>query len=386
MKILVFTPYKTMIGGANRSLLMVLKGLKETYGHELLVALPGEDTFSNALKVNGIRFVTAPIHEVGGVYGKGLKSTLRKVKLNLLAALDRKNGKAFADKLQEKFDLVYINDNSAYFGSVVARHKRIPYVWHFRTLAKPEVTYNTDACTALGNCSNVIAISDGMKELLEKNRYIPTEKIVRIHNGIPVDKAEKSPQNRENGFHFVQCGRITKDKGHIDAISAIGELKKQGICDIYLHIAGAAPSGHEAYLESLKALTKELEIENQVIFEGTRNDMPIFRNSMNGELMCSECEPFGRVTLEGMRSGLVVIGSNTGGTPEIITDKETGLLYQQGGFRDLAEKIKKVYEDEGYAKSLADKAYEFSTTHFTPETNVREIEKVLKEAFEDGII
>ena len=43
-------------------------------------------------------------------------------------------------------------------------------------------------------------------------------------------------------------------------------------------------------------------------------------------------------------------------------------------------KIKKVYEDVEYAKSLADKAYEFSRTHFTPETNVREIEQTLRSA------
>lgn len=378
MKILVFTPYKTMIGGANRSLLMVLKGLKETYKHEILVALPGEDTFSNTLKENGIRFTIAPIHEVGGVYGGGIKSILRKVKLNLIASSDRKNGKKFADGLKEKFDLVYINDNSSYFGSVVARRLKLPYVWHFRTLVKPDVTYNSDAYGAFESCSKLIAISDGMKELLEKNRYIPNEIITRIHNGIPIDEAERSAQDRSRGFHFVQCGRITKDKGQADAISALGILKKQGICDIYLHIVGAVPDGHEDYAQSLKELTTKLDLENQVIFEGTRNDMPVFRSGMNGELMCSECEPFGRVTLEGMRSGLVVIGSNTGGTPEIITDKETGLLYQQGSAEDLAEKIKKVYEDAEYANKLANEAHEFAKTHFTPETNVREIEQTLR--------
>lgn len=383
MKILAFTPYKSMIGGANRSLLMVLKGLKEEYNHDILVAVPGEDTFSKALEENGIRYITAPIHEVGGVFGSPLKLVLRKIKNNLLAIAERKNAKKFAQNFNEDFDIVYINDNSAYFGSVFARIKNLPYVWHFRSFARKNTEYAKDVVKSYEKCCAIITISDGMKEQLNENKSYDNTNIVRIHNGIPLDGAEKSLQTRENGFHFVQCGRITKDKGHIDSISAIGELKKQGIEDIYLHIVGAAPSGHEAYFESIKAMVVELGLEKQVSFEGTRNDMPDFRKNMNGELMCSLCEPFGRVTLEGMRSGLVVIGSNTGGTPEIITDKETGLLYKQGDYIDLAEKIRKVYDDEGYAKALADKAYEFSTTHFTPEINIKEIERVLKEAVKE---
>lgn len=383
MKILVITPYKSMIGGANRSLLMVLKGLKNEYKQDLLVVVPAEGVFSEALKENGIAYTTAPIHEVGGVYGKGLKPFLRKVKLNLLAAKDRKGGKAFAKSLQEKFDLVYINDNSTYFGSVVARALKIPYVWHFRSLVNPDVYYNTDAFDAFEKCTRLIAISDGMQALIEQTRYVPKGKTVRIHNGIPLEDAEKSGQSRENGFHFIQCGRITPDKGQMDAITALGMLKEKGICDIYLHIVGAVPEGHAAYKESLEAKVKELGLEEQVIFEGTRNDLPFFRADMNGELMCSVCEPFGRVTLEGMRSGLVVIGSDTGGTPEIVTDNETGQLYRQGSAADLAEKIRMVYEDENLAKRLADAAYEFSRTHFTPETNVKAIFEVLEQAVKE---
>lgn len=379
MNILVVTPYKSMIGGANRSLLMVLKGLKNEYKQNVLVVVPSEGVFSEALKNNGIRYTVASVHEVGGVYGKGLKSFLRKIKINFLAVRDRKKGIAFAKSLQESFDLVYINDNSTYFGSVVARTLQLPYVWHFRSLANPNVYYNTDAHDAFEKCSKIIAISDGMKELLDQNPYIPKGKVKRIHNGIPVDEAEKSSQSRENGLRFIQCGRITPDKGQMDAIVALGMLKEQGVSDIYLHIVGSAPNGYEAYLESLKEKAAELGLSDNVIFEGTRSDLPVFRKDMNGELMCSVCEPFGRVTLEGMRSGLVVIGSNTGGTPEIITDEKTGLLYQQGDAKDLSEKIKIVYQDEALAKALADAAYEFSRTHFTPETNVREIFDVFKQ-------
>ncbi len=381
MNILVFTPYSSMVGGANRSLLMVLDGLKNRYGHKILAVVPAKGVFSGALDKIGIDWITAPIHEVSRVHGKGIKSILRLLKQNVIASKDRKASKVLASTLNEKFDIVYINDNSAYMGGYTAKCLGIPYVWHFRTLLKPGAMCVCGVKQLFAECSKIIAISDGMKNLIVADPFMPKDKVVRIHNGIPVDNAEKSRQSREKGFHFVQCGRITADKGHNDSIKALGILKKQGISDIYLHIVGATPSNKEDdYQRSLFALAKELDVSEQVIFEGTCNNMPEFRYKMNGELMCSYCEPFGRVTLEGMRSGLVVIGSNTGGTPEIICNEENGLLYRQGDACDLAEKIKRVYEDPVYAQNLADNAYAYSRIKFTPESNIEAVNSVICDA------
>ena len=379
MKILAITPYAKIVGGANRSLLMVLENLKNKYNHDIVVALPYKSDLSDALDEIGIPWKTIKVHEIIGVKSYSPKDILRLVKANVLALIDKNNAKSFADGISDDYDLVYINDNACYIGAYVAMCMNLPYIWHFRTLLKPDVKFIFGAKKLFDNCNRIIAISNGMLELLKSNPSIPNEKLECIHNGVPVEDAKKSIQVRDDGMHFVQCGRLTPDKGHTDAIKALGLLKREGISDIFLHIVGPVFSGHESYMESLKALSKELDVEHQVIFEGSRDDMPRFRENMNGELMCSECEPFGRVTLEGMRSGLVVIGSDTGGTPEIITDKKTGLLYRQGSFEDLAQKIKCVYEDEAYAKSLAGAAYEFSRTHFTPETNVNEINRVLEE-------
>lgn len=46
--------------------------------------------------------------------------------------------------------------------------------------------------------------------------------------------------------------------------------------------------------------------------------------------MCSDREAFGLSTVEGMLSGCLIIGTNTGGTTEILEDGTTGLLYAQG--------------------------------------------------------
>lgn len=65
-------------------------------------------------------------------------------------------------------------------------------------------------------------------------------------------------------------------------------------------------------------------------------------------------EAFGRVTVEAMGSGVPVIGANSGGTVELIKNKETGLLYCQGDYRDLSEKICQFIENAEYRKKIAE--------------------------------
>ena len=372
-----------MVGGANRSVLMVLEGLKNKYHHQLLVIIPQKGDFSQALDKINIPWMAFAFHEISSVCGADFLNTARLIKNNLIAFKDRKTAKKISKLINAKFDLIYINDNSAYIGAFVAKHLKIPYVWHFRTLLRPRSRFVYGAQYIFGNCYRIIAISDSMKKMITTNEYMPPHKVVRIHNGIPLEKLVKSNQKRNHGMHFVICGRITQDKGHMDAIKEIGLLKNEGISDIVLHIVGAIPPLDSEYFCSLKNECSKLDIEKQVVFEGTRNDMSVFRETMNGELMCSVCEPFGRVTLEGMRSGLVVIGSNTGGTPEIINDGVTGLLYQQGNVEELAQKIKSVYADSELAKKLASNAFEFSRTHFTPDANISAINDILISAIQN---
>jgi glycosyltransferase involved in cell wall biosynthesis len=62
-------------------------------------------------------------------------------------------------------------------------------------------------------------------------------------------------------------------------------------------------------------------------------------NALDFTLMTSDSETFGMVTLESMAQGTPVIGSNAGGTPELLNFGELGLLYQTKSAEDLAKKF-----------------------------------------------
>lgn len=383
MKVLAFAQSSGYSGGSNRSMTMVLRMLKENYHYDVSVIVPTEGPLCKILENLGIPYQVLSSHQIGGVSSYSIKNILRLIRFKIWACIDKYTAYQYVKKLNGKtFDLVYINDTNNYIGCYVARFLSIPYIWHFRSAIYPSTKYLKESKKVFHDATNIIVISDGMKSLLYKTDYMPRNRIVRVLNGVPIEFPRIiSKQDKSNGFHLVECGRITQDKGHFDAIGALSVLKQRGITDVFLHIVGDIPDKNNTnYIDLLKDSIKRFGLENQVIFEGHCDDMPHFREKMNGELMCSVCEPFGRVTLEGMRSGLIVIGSNTGGTPEIIQDGVSGLLYAQGNAEDLANKIQLVYSDDQYRRKLIENALAFSETHFTPEQNVAAIEQVIRDA------
>ena len=73
-------------------------------------------------------------------------------------------------------------------------------------------------------------------------------------------------------------------------------------------------------------------------------------------------EPFGMTTLEGMASGLAVVASNTGGTPEVVG--EAGLLFEREDADGLAAHLGRLLADETLRAELGlrarERASEFS--------------------------
>jgi glycosyltransferase involved in cell wall biosynthesis len=74
--------------------------------------------------------------------------------------------------------------------------------------------------------------------------------------------------------------------------------------------------------------------------------------------MCSDAEAFGRVTVEAMRAGLPVCGTDAGGTPEIIDPGVNGLLSPAGDADALAANLMALESDEDLRRSLAVRAME----------------------------
>jgi len=340
MKKILFIAHSGKIsGGANRSLLSLMISLKnDGYVPSLLVPQDGDD-MKKVCAEQGIAVYTAPYRSCCAVFQHNPKDILRLGKILIEPAVQYMRAKRLSRSLPQDFDLFYTNDRMAAIGAFIAKERKKPHIWHIRAFAKEnKSTYPFYWYRLIDRYSDrVVLISSALLSSFE--RFVSKSKLVRIYNGLDFDALPSFPHRAHEGYRFLLCGRIVPSKGQDDAIHALDILNRSGMdCELYL--AGETPSYDDnSYYQGLLRVIEEKQLKDKVHFLGHVEDMPSLRRDMDAELVCSWFEPFGRVTIEAMHAGLPVIGTNAGGTPEIIEDRKTGFLYSAGNAKELAEKL-----------------------------------------------
>jgi len=207
-----------------------------------------------------------------------------------------------------------------------------------------------------------------------------------VHNGVnPAIFATPNGHHSAPVLRLLYAGRLSPAKGVHTAIAALAQLR-QGRADfpVQLSIVG---SGSERYVTVLKHQANRLGVENAVQFWGQvpREDMPAILAKHDVLLLLSIWpEPLARMTQEAMASGLVVIGTPTGGTPEILVDGENGLMVEPEDPDALADKIRLLATDPTLRRNLAKAARQTVEEHFTFSRMVDEIETYFWMIVEDG--
>lgn len=188
--------------------------------------------------------------------------------------------------------------------------------------------------SAYEDATGIIAVSAGMREdILRAYPQIDPAKVAVVHNGIDL-QAFQSAQNfdsvRSNGVDPDQrsvlfVGRITQQKGLPYLLKAARELP----ADVQLVLAAGAPDTPEI-LQQVTDLVEELrKVRGNVIWIQKHLSRPelIALLSAATVFACpSIYEPLGIVNLEAMACSIPVVATATGGIPEVVADRETGLL------------------------------------------------------------
>lgn len=182
---------------------------------------------------------------------------------------------------------------------------------------------------------------------------------------------------RSGGFSLLAAGRLSPEKGLETAIDAMGELLRRGTRGVRLVITG---SGERGYVAGLQAAVQRSGLEQAVEFRPPvpKEAMPLLYREFDGFLFPSLWEePFGRVLVEAMASGLVVTGTATGGAAEILEHEVSGLVFPPGDAAALADAIQRLLDEPGLADRLADAGRELALSRFTIEKMVAGIEDAL---------
>jgi starch synthase len=188
--------------------------------------------------------------------------------------------------------------------------------------------------TAFEAADAVIAVSAGMRaDILRCYPAIDPERVHVVHNGIDLERwkpVEDAGVLERWGIDpgkrsVVFVGRITRQKGLPYLLAAARELEP----DVQLVLCAGAPDTPEIMAEvqeGVRVLQEEREgvvwIEEML----PQHDLAAVLSAGTVFVCPSVYEPLGIVNLEAMACGLPVVGTATGGIPEVVADGLTGRL------------------------------------------------------------
>jgi len=242
----------------------------------------------------------------------------------------------------------------------------------------------------LRGASKVIALTR-----IEAEQYrsmgVPEEKIAIIPNGIDLSEyAELPPKGAfkkkfnipEDRKIILYLGRIHKIKGVDFLIRAYVYLKnKMNFKDAVLVIAGP----DDGFLGEVKSLVQSLGISGFVIFTG-----PLYEKIKLGAYVDSDIvvlpsryETFPNVVLEAYACSKPVVASNVEAIPDIVLHGKTGLLFQAGDIKGLANAIAYMLAHSEEAERMGRNARRLVEERFSIDRVVTQLEALYEKVLKD---
>lgn len=355
--------------GAEESLLNLVRFIDHNKFEPLFI-LPDEGKFSGKLRDNNVRVFIVPMPSIRRMLG-----VIPSVK-SMLKIASENNAR-----------IVHTNSIRTHiYGAYIAKRLGIPIVWHERNLIWGELVDPDRLFSSIPD--RIICNSGAVGKRFLRNGNLPV-KVKIVYNGVDAvrfNPAIDGSNIREEfgiGHGEIVIGiasRFNLLKGHdtfLESARILCEDKRSGGESIRFLIAGGAVfPGDLKREEYLRKKAQYLGIVEKVVFTGLRDDMPSVYAAMDIFVLASYSEACGRVLLEAMASGKPIVGTDAGGTPEIVKDGVTGFLTRLGDAKALAEKTTVLIDSAAMRKDFGTAGRKRIEQNFLIEKNVKEIEDI----------
>ncbi len=223
--------------------------------------------------------------------------------------------------------------------------------------------------------TKAIAISAFIRNRLT-NVGIPENRTCVIHNGVDLSQFHADSASRETvrmaagagpeSIVLIFASALLAWKRPAVALRVCAEVAARGL-DVRLLIAGDGP-----LQPALEAMAQDLGIASRVSFLGHQRELARWYSSADLFIHTALGEAFGNVLVEAMACGLPVIATASGSVPELVTDRETGLLVSTGPreIEELTNAVQGLMSDRQVYGNMSEAAVR-QAARFPIETSVK---------------
>ena len=250
------------------------------------------------------------------------------------------------------------------------------------TLVGRDKSYLPVVTFSINKSNGVTSVSDYLKDATYEHFAIRKE-IEVIPNFVDLKRFDASKRCPE----WRNCFAENQEKVLLHASNFRKVKRTQDVYEIFklvksemnvkLLLVGDGPDR-----QSLEERSRDEGYADSVIFLGNQDVIEDILPMGDVFIFPSENESFGLAALEAMACGLPVVGTHTGGLPELVQDGISGFLCTTGDIKDMAQKTLKILssaENQRYfSKNAVARAVEFSNERIITQYE-RYYEKVLNE-------
>jgi glycosyltransferase involved in cell wall biosynthesis len=366
LRVLTLINTVSKIGGAERLVANLLFRLDSTRFERIVCTTrrpPGE-TFDDELRTAGVEIVSLD---------RGSRLDLA-AWAPLISLLRR-----------EPVDIVHAHKHGAnVWGVVLGRLLRVPVVIaheHAWSWDGQHVRRFLDRELIARGADVVLAVSEDSRRRMIEEEGMDHRVVRLLPNGIP---ALAPPSGR----NFRRELGIARDA---PVLASVSVLRAQKALHVLIHAAARlAPefpglkvviAGRGEEEERLRALVRELALEETVWLVGQRNDVPDLLAALDVAVCCSDFEGSPLSVMEYMAAGLPVVATSVGGVPELIEHGVHGLLIDRGDPDALARAVASLLRNPALRAEMGARARERQRREFDIDATVRRLETVYEELF-----
>ncbi|MDZ5782820.1 glycosyltransferase family 4 protein [Marinococcus luteus] len=225
----------------------------------------------------------------------------------------------------------------------------------------------------LRNADRFVAISEEIKDNIQKTLKVQ-ESIVKIPNGVDVDKFHPVSEKRKNQIKekldlpsgsviALFAGAINKRKGIEDLLEAVDMLENETKGIIVL----CGPILENIQFEDRIAEINKLKTSTNIIYKGSVDNIEEYMQASDIFLLPSYSEGLPNVLLEANSSGLASIATDIGGNRDVVTDKYNGYLVPVKNANLLSEKLQKLIDEKDLREKMGKNARDLVCENFSLE-------------------
>ena len=357
------------IGGPGKTILETFRAIDRTrFQPQLAVFLTRHETGESPF-VSAAKDVGMPVHYVRGYNQFDLRLVSRVVDL----------------VKQEKIDIISAHEvKSDVIAWLASRLHRVPIVTTLHgwigNRPRQRMFIALDKWVAR-KFDRVIVVSAKIQQELIA-RGVPPGIIRLVHNGIVLERYRRTGQRgalagllgRElPGPVVVTIGRISPEKGHLDFVEALGIVARRGR-PLSAVLIGDGPA-REQVAERVRALG----LEASVHMPGYQSQPERFLEDVDLMALPSHTEGLPNVVLEALAMDVPVVATAVGGTPEIITDGDTGRLVPPHAPEAMAEALLAFQQDPAPWRAMAHRGHQVVEDRFSFAQRTRTMEGIYTE-------